>query len=328
MSEAIIARGGRKGGEYSTSKLVTEIFLSNAIWFVPSNAVNNTFSIRIFGGGGSGAQANSSGRMVWDHLGGGGGYMNNGDLALTPGENILITIGSGGNAVAKYYLNNNTLNQYYDGISGGTTSFGAYLSANGGGGAMATPLSPTYCVGGRGGSGGSCSSGVYGPDGGQFGGGSFYGNGGPWGGGGGYSYGAKIGRGGIYGGNGGTMDKLAEDGTNTIGWTNVGQELNGSYITGHGKAGAGQNAGGGGFGGNGGINSGGGGGYGADGGSNFGGGGGYGKGGYGGNNHGGGGSYGRGGSNTVKPLFGGGGSGNVHSINGADGICIVQYYSI
>ena len=85
--------------------------------------------------------------------------------------------------------------------------------------------------------------------------------------------------------------------------------------------------GGGGFGGNGGINFGGGGGYGADGGSNNGGGGGYGKGGYGGNGYiytaGGGGAYGCGGSYMIMPKFGGGGA---TSQSGADGICIIQYY--
>lgn len=333
MSEAIIARGGRKGGEYSTSKLVTEIFLSNAIWFVPSNAVNNTFSVRIFGGGGSGAILNYPiDRMVYDRLGGGGGWMNNGDIVLTPGESIFINIGSGGKAISSYYFQDNELKQYFRGVSGGTSFFGNYLSANGGRGPSATPGS-SYCTGGSGGSGGSGESSSLGPAGYQFGGGGGAssgsgGNGGPWGGGGGGSYGSSIGCGGQYGGNGGTRDILAEDGTNTIGWTNVGQELNGEYIVGYGKAGIGSNAGGGGFGGNGGYNWGGGGGYGADGGNNVGGGGGYGKGGYGGSNHGGGGSYGRGGSNNNIPLFGGGGSGNENSINGADGICIVQYYSI
>ena len=113
--------------------------------------------------------------------------------------------------------------------------------------------------------------------------------------------------------------------------------------------GRGRFGGGGGFGGNGGngliasIYYGGGGGYGADGGDasynqsdgtrinlGHGGGGGYGKGGYGGTSHGGGGDYGRGGSLDEFPTFGGGGCGKASGNfqNGADGICIIQYYSI
>lgn len=71
MSEAIIARGGRKGGEYSSgSRLVTEVYTSSTIWVVPNNAVNNTFSVRIFGIGGGGGGY----RMAGSSTGGGGGY--------------------------------------------------------------------------------------------------------------------------------------------------------------------------------------------------------------------------------------------------------------
>ena len=107
MSEAIIAR--RSGGlRLKVSKsLRTETITFNTNWTVP-NAINNAFDVRIFGGGGRGA---SSG-------GGGGGWMNNATLTLTPGDNISITIGAGGN------------NEFHR--TGGTTSFGTYLSANGG----------------------------------------------------------------------------------------------------------------------------------------------------------------------------------------------------
>ena len=342
MSEAIIARGGRKGsgGGSDFHGLMTEVYTSSTMWLVPSNAINNEFSVRIFGGGGGGAPGG----------GGGGGWMNNDTLTLEPGTLIFINIGSGGQSVE---------DSSYDGIqhpfwatSGGITSFGTYLSASGG----SAPTIPNNdyvdenWVNATGGSGGSGGGGrLHGGRGYQFGGGGGSlrngsgGHGGPWGGGGG---GNIIGQGGTYGGNGGNTSVGAENGTNTIGWSNVGQELNGSYITGNGittfwytGGGAG---GGGGFGGKGGYGAtsksdygGGGGGYGADGGNGYyssGGGGGYGKGGYGGtygitlwfHAPGGGGSYGRGGSlGKEGPLFGGGGSAGQ---DGADGICIIQYY--
>ena len=343
MSEAIIARGGRKGGGSGSDfhGLMTEVYTSSTMWLVPSNAVNNEFSVRIFGGGGGGSPGG----------GGGGGWMNNDTLTLEPGTLIFINIGSGGESVE---------NTMYAGsqhpfwaTSGGITSFGTYLSASGG----SAPTIPENdyrnqsWYNGTGGSGGAGGGGwLHGGRGYQFGGGGGSldkgsgGHGGPWGGGGG---GATYGQGGTYGGNGGNITVASENGTNTIGWTNVGQELNGSYITGFGWGrpslyftGA---CGGGGFGGCGGYGAistsgrgGGGGGYGANGGngeySSGGGGGGYGKGGYGGDYGislwfdapGGGGSYGRGGTQGKEgPLFGGGGCAGQ---DGADGICIIQYY--
>ena len=178
-----------------TYKLQTELVTSNKTWTVPNHAGN--IYVRIFGGG--------------------GGWMNNGELNLGNGQSIQITIGSGGS------FGNNT-----GAGSGGTTSFGSYLSANGGGGATASGV----CVGGNGGSGGG---GMYGGGGigYQFGGGGSYqrrtfeddvwsmaarcaigsGNGGMYGGGGGHviysqypsgysGYRVKSGHGGTYGGGG------------------------------------------------------------------------------------------------------------------------------
>ena len=155
-----------------------------------------------------------------------------------------------------------------------------------------------------------------------------------------------------------TPDKLPENGTNTIGWTNVFNDGNG-YFTGAGlkgssswgggggfggNGGGGNGGGGGGYGSNGGSTGGGGGGYGGDGGSYGGGGGGFGKsakggnyggggGGYygrGGNWGGGGGSYGNGGDGSSSGAskgtdgeFGGGGGAGA---NGGSGIVIVSYY--
>ena len=291
MAEGIISRRSKSDGKTS-GQLVTELIISNTNWTVPNHKGN--ISVRIFGAGGGG-----------DASGGGGGWMNNGEFNLNTGLNINIVIGQGG---------------LRTGGSGGTTTFGTYLSANGG--------SWGYMSGGDGGSGGgvgrSGGSSVRGGTGYQFGGGgggTYGGNGGIWGGGGSSStyyrdyyidgcgcggiYGGGagctisnvnhntpsalsiVGRGGTYGGNGAIIFKSnivrqAENGTNTIGDNNAPSECQGPGLKGIDVV----------PGDTGYYTPSGGGGYGGCGGSNYGGGGGY--GGNGGNNGGGGGGYGKG----------------------------------
>lgn len=178
MSDAIIARRSAKSGSGSSSRLITELITSNTNWIMPNDIKDNLISVRIFGGGGAGQNY----PQLYYGDSGGGGWMNNGDLTITPGESINITIGSGG-------IPSNV--NCSAGGSGGITSFGTYLSANGGG-----------CP--NGGSGGYSSMG-YGGTGYQFGGGGGCtrgGNGGIWGGGGACNNG-NGGNGGTYGGGGG-----------------------------------------------------------------------------------------------------------------------------
>lgn len=166
MPEAIISRRGSKGS--GGGELRTDLIQTNQTWTVPSGIKGN-LSVRIFGGGGGCC--------------GGGGWMNNGEIALNAGSSVSITIGAGGKNIN----------------SGGTTSFGSYLSANGGGAGN----------GYRGGNGGS--GGGWGGTGFQFGGGggSIYigstsgGNGGMWGGGGGGFGPSGYGDGGGNNGSGG-----------------------------------------------------------------------------------------------------------------------------
>ena len=166
MAEAIISRRGYEPG--GKPELRTETITSNVTWTVPSSIRGNV-SVRLFGGGGGGGNVYAGG-------GGGGGWMNNGEFKVSPGQKIPITIGAGGNV----------------GVAGGTTSFGSYLSANGGGAGSS--------IGGSGGAGGGATDTQKGGDGYQFGGGGGYqrqggfsggtsggGNGGIWGGGGGVS---------------------------------------------------------------------------------------------------------------------------------------------
>ena len=258
MSEAIISRRGRTTNSSSNKILASIIFVENNVWTVPK-AVDQQFDVMIFGGGG-GASSNSDGS------GGGGGYMNNDTLQLSQGSLVTITLGAGGVS--------NSSN-----TTGGTTSFGTYLSANGG----------TVLNGGSGGGGGRTVStggiqfGRVAGSGTQFGGGGPGGNGGIYGGGGGgvqlqytqwYSIWEYIrawtagdllyqrntteysnvngGIGGTYGGNG-SRSNTGENGTNTIGLLNgqyEGPGLGGkgaNYISGSNKAYAG--GGGGGYGG-------------------------------------------------------------------------------
>ena len=317
MSEAIISRRGSKdgsngGGSNPTFTLTSRTFTSNTSWVVPNH--NGYISVRVFGGGGGGG----GGAGVADgyNSGGGGGWMNNADLTLANGSSVYITIGAGGRYQVRDKYN----------TTGGTTSFGTWISANGGRGG-------NFDCGGSGGSGGGGGFGSgEGGQGFQFGGG-----------GGGFTYGGDGGLGGIWGGNGGGSGLYRTNGFNGINTMGIGSipandrgpgvggkhgsdyynsyERDNYYGGGGGGGGYGANGGNGGNAPITGVSSqtgsgGGGGGWGQTGkggdATNLygGGGGGYGKGGNGGGGHG---QYGGG---------GGGGGGN-----GGSGICIVQYYA-
>ena len=404
MGEAMMFRYPSEGGS-SGNTLITQIFKENSNFTVPKGV--KQVDVRIFGGGGGGIS-----KRTISGAGGGGGWMNNAIINVTPGEVIPITIGAGG--LGKF----NTASSIANAGSGGTTSFGTYLSAAGGkGGSIYYGTSnvtisninmgffSNISIGGDGGSGGGAvaavkiefsnsgnmgyiytglyTSGVaFGGHGHQFGGGgacaystwyTMAGNGGIWGGGGGGTSidlnrtgNVKGGIGGTYGGNGGCNSSGSysspENGTNTMSYTNISNDVKGNGLYGFYQNSSfninnlvtTHNFGGGGYGGNGGkafsntyAFSTGGGGYGAHGGNivicGVGGGGGYGKNGYGGTGTaytiGGGGAYGPGGSEHSKPMDGGGGAGiTVKSDNrgiynslkdrenGASGICIIQYY--
>lgn len=348
MSEAIISRRGW-GNQVVNYNYVykTTTIVGNENFTMPITK-NNLIYVRIFGGGGSGGGINetanihrfSNRRILKAGAGGGGGWMNNGEFNIPANTIIPVTIGRGG-------VPENNL-----GSAGGTSSFGTYISANGGeaGGVF---------NGGNGGSGGGGTG--YGGIGYQFGGGGggwvnaritgdydtyeyfdLGGNGGIWGGG-----GSPNGIGGQYGGNGGKILSNgnvggATMGTNTINISSVPEELQGNGIPGS------DVGGGGGFGGIGGYNvGGGGGGYGGGGGNRRGGLAGGGGGGYGGlggqgggvvytanstevEHGGGGGGYGNGGGTASYPGYGGGGRGdggtNITNAYGGNGICILSYY--
>lgn len=262
MGEALIARGMVMEPNSIVRKVIrlkTDIITENKVWEVPGNCLNEKgISVRIFGGGGGAATGG----------GGGGGWMNNAILNLQIYESIQVNIGAGGT---------------YNNV-GGSTFFGAYLSANGGGAPNSIFMGAAVCAGSGGSGGGGAIGGALfsmsnGGTGYQFGGGgasgllelmtpsdvqmnNMYnkhaGDGGQYGGGGGsvvYKLNngtknttGKIGNGGTYGGNGGSNIAAAQNGTNISGIDIpiFGNELSGYPVNG---SGGGYCGGGGGYGG-------------------------------------------------------------------------------
>ena len=148
MSEVLITRrGGGSGSSVGAIKHVMEVITTNKTWTVPANIASTSIDVRIFGGGGAGAGSGA---------GAGGGWMNNAILTLAAGTQVAIKIGAGGTG-------NDGKGK---GNSGGTTTFGSYLSANGGEGSYGyrgvyrAGNGGNYC-GGGGGFGGQGGDGAY-----------------------------------------------------------------------------------------------------------------------------------------------------------------------
>lgn len=285
-----------------TLTLKTQIITEDTEWIVPETA-DGIIHVRLFGGG-AGGWTDGYGKN-----GGCGGCMAVGDFNIDPSSKVPITIGAGG-----------TGSTYGDAskLTGGTSSFGTYLSANGG-----SASSGGSGGGGGGGSGDRATGGIGLNFGGGGGGGSDNrnggagGNGGEYGGGGGAgclgaweSSGTTYagGSGGTYGGSGGSTSRGAPQNgspgtdtrTLTLDFTGEGKGGNAGAI------GSGGSGGGGGYGGNGGNGGG-------DNLNPYGGGGG--GGGYGGN----GGNGGTGGSYDSSAHAGGGGGGGGYGGNGGNG---------
>lgn len=188
----------------------TEVIKESTGWTVPD--VDGPVNVRIFGGG-AGGQAEKTTFFNFFFFdggcGGGGGHMATKDIMLTRGKNVLITIGKGGVKGA-----GNGDGEM--GSAGGTSSFGTYISANGGqcpnggsggGGGQVYSYGGTASYGGAGGSKGNKGSNGIAAAGGKGLGGDYGGDAG--------------GGGGGYGGNGG-------DGNNGGGGGGGGYGLNGN----------------------------------------------------------------------------------------------------
>ena len=115
-------------------KFVEPRIFGNAMVKVYSFPGSDTFTVpagvskirvRVVGAGGGGAKANSSAPVV--ATGGGGGGYAVGVFSVTPGTQYTVTVGAGGAGQPNTDTNGNP---------GGSTSFGALISATGGSGGI------------------------------------------------------------------------------------------------------------------------------------------------------------------------------------------------
>jgi len=107
----------------SVVQLREQLFTSSSTWTAPAGVTRA--QIIVIGGGGGGAGANTSGCGNDGGTGGAGGMGVN-NVAVTPGTTYTVTVGTGGAGGAANV----------NGSTGGTTSFGALISATGGGGGL------------------------------------------------------------------------------------------------------------------------------------------------------------------------------------------------
>jgi hypothetical protein len=112
----------------STGGRNMQVFGSSGSFTVPSGITKAV--VTVVGGGGAGNKAGGLGSIRYD--GAGGGFAKSYITTLVPSDVISITVGTGGST---------------SGASGGTSSFGSYLSATGGGGASTTANSASPGVG-------------------------------------------------------------------------------------------------------------------------------------------------------------------------------------
>jgi hypothetical protein len=317
--------------KHSVGNLVIEKITESTAWTVP-RVVEQRFKVYAVGGGGGGG--NNAGTNKGGG-GGGGGYVEVQWLTLPAGDVVDIVCGAGGASAS----------DTGNGMDGGATLFGSYLTALGGKGGLSTGRGGDGGAGGGAGSGASKVDDATGGNGGIYGGGGGGGNGtvsgggdgGTYGGGGGAgSYNGTGGAGGTHGGAGGTKTSSIAAGNGVRHCFSYYEHLNNEMsITG---AAGGSYGGGGGYGGNGGIGGvtnnaggGGGGGYGGNGGSggsySGGGGGNYGgNGGKGANGGGGGGGLFCAGSDASSKRGGAGGGIVAAATSGGAGGCYILYF--
>ena len=220
------------GLQCNAMNLKWEKITTSKTWTVPA-AAGQVFRIAVVGGGGGGCMYGNLRSGTCACGGAAGGNIKIETLTLPKGEEIQIICGAGGKGT-----------EGENGEKGGTTSFGTYISAEGGNGGnyKEGDRKEGYDVavnGADGGTGGGAAGismdfggnggngGTYGGGGGGYGNKGNGGNGGTYGGGGGGGggYGGAGGKGGTFGGDGGAF---GEDGG---GHTNYGIERNGGNGT-------------------------------------------------------------------------------------------------
>lgn len=239
--------------------LMMEKIISDGVWTVPSNIVNNSVRVCLFGAGGGGGGGDDWSTMSsnYDQYsggaggGGGGGHLTIETISVQPGEQFTITIGKGGaggiNGTVGYDRSSNKYVrdiQPTQGEKGGTTTITSKITnislnaAGGDGGGAAS-----WQTAGRGGNGGT-GGGAGGPGGkdhydyGVYMSYGANGGSGSYGGGGGATGCSRIGRydydytlysggqGGVYGGGGGSC-VLVEDASTLTDQRSLGGEYGG-----------------------------------------------------------------------------------------------------
>lgn len=123
-----------------TLTLKEVVFNASGTFTMPSGVVGNQIIVGCTGGGGGGSKINAE---YFLGAGGGGSGRTSGTFTLSVGEQVPITVGSGG-----------SFSSFGEGGLGGNSSFGGYISCSGGGRGRATVESGGLGVSGGGNGGG------------------------------------------------------------------------------------------------------------------------------------------------------------------------------
>jgi len=138
-------------GSASAQTIVTFSTVGTRTWTVPEG-VTTVEVLTVAGGGGGGMDMGGGG--------GGGGVIYNGDYSVTPGSNVTVTVGTGGNGAPAANTNGQPGGHQYtiSATSGQNSVFGSITALGGGyGGSSYYGYTPNYGLGGSGGSGGGSS---------------------------------------------------------------------------------------------------------------------------------------------------------------------------
>jgi hypothetical protein len=124
-----------------------QVFTSSGTWTRPAGAILVHVQVQGGGGGSGGCGATGSGQAACASGAGGGEYASGWYTPSTTGSSVAVTVGAGGNGGAA---------GANAGTDGGTSSFGALVTALGGGGSGGSSATTLASVGGaNGGTGGT-----------------------------------------------------------------------------------------------------------------------------------------------------------------------------
>lgn len=127
-----------------------QIFTANGTFTVPAGVSRIFVTLLGGGGGGGGGGRDASGVCIPGGGGGAGEYKYRIPVAVTPGQSIAVTVGAGGTGGTTILANQSS--PLPNGTGGGVSSFGAYVTASGGGGGNGG-FTGSGSVGGAGGAG-------------------------------------------------------------------------------------------------------------------------------------------------------------------------------